>query len=182
MLYQPPEKLVQLCSPLHPMVFNGLFCLSHPEVHTLSCGAASPNDFDAHMETVAKLEEAKALAEPIAARLDQVLVDTLGRDWVETWREGLPYFHDTPGEINMWVILRLRNLIKAFDLIDFAKMRYNLLEDGDHWHPGQKANDLDSLDLSACLKNSPHAAVIPDALRETHDLIAGNDTARLMNY
>lgn len=181
MLYEPSQKLVELCAPLHPMVFNGLFCLSRPEVHTLSCGVSSPSDFDAHMETVAKLEEAKALAGPIASRLDQVLEDTLGREWLDTWRAGLPYFHETPGEINMWVILRLWNLVKAFDMVDFAKMRYNLLKDGEHWHPGQKANDLDMLDLSACLKNSPHGEVIPGVLREMHALIGGEDTARLQN-
>ena len=36
MLYKPSEKLVDLCQPLHPLVFNCLFCLSQPEVHTLS--------------------------------------------------------------------------------------------------------------------------------------------------
>jgi len=179
MLYQPSEKLVELCAPLHPMVFNGLFCLSRPEVHTLSCGAGSPSDFDAHLETVEKLEDAKALAGRIAARLDAALEEACGREWLDTWREGLPYFHETPGDINIWVMLRLRNLIKAFDMIDFAKMRYNMLGSGAHWNPGEKANDLGSLDLSACLNNSPHAAVIPEMLRETHALIAGEDTARL---
>ena len=29
-------KLKELTAPLSPMVFNDLFCLSHPEIHTLS--------------------------------------------------------------------------------------------------------------------------------------------------
>ena len=44
-LYDPPQKLLELCHPLSPMVFNDLFCLSHPQVHTLSLGAAKPSDF-----------------------------------------------------------------------------------------------------------------------------------------
>jgi len=52
-LYNPPQKLVDLCAPLRPIVFNDLFCLSHPQVHTLSVGAARPSDFDEHLKSVA---------------------------------------------------------------------------------------------------------------------------------
>ena len=48
-LYSPPQKLIDLCAPLSPMVFNDLFCLSHSQVHTLSLGAARPSDFDEHL-------------------------------------------------------------------------------------------------------------------------------------
>ncbi len=41
MLYRPPDKLVRLCAPLHPLVFNCLFCLAHREVHTLSLARRS---------------------------------------------------------------------------------------------------------------------------------------------
>ncbi len=46
LLYKPPQKLVELCQPLSPMVFNNLFCLSRFQVHTLSLGASRPTDFD----------------------------------------------------------------------------------------------------------------------------------------
>src|SRR5258708_692513 len=52
-LYEPPRKLVELCAPLTPMQFNDLYCLARPEVHTLSCGAAKPTDFDAHVAALA---------------------------------------------------------------------------------------------------------------------------------
>ncbi len=45
-LYEPPEKLVDLCAPLSPMQFNDLYCLARPEVHTLSCGASRPKRSD----------------------------------------------------------------------------------------------------------------------------------------
>jgi predicted aldo/keto reductase-like oxidoreductase len=179
MLYKPSEKLVELCAPLHPMVFNGLFCLSRPEVHTLSCGVSRPSDLNAHLETVEQLEDAAALAGPIAERMDKVLEEACGREWLDTWREGLPYFQESPGNINMWVMLRLWNLVKAFDMTGYASMRYNLLGAGAHWHPGEKANDLDKMDLSESLRNSPNAAVIPEKLQELHSLVAGEDAARL---
>ena len=58
-LYDPPKKLEELCQPYSPMVFNDLFCLSDPRIHTLSLGAAVPSDFDEHLKTLPLLEEGK---------------------------------------------------------------------------------------------------------------------------
>jgi len=33
-LYSPPRKMVELCQPLSPMIFNDLYCLTRPQVHT----------------------------------------------------------------------------------------------------------------------------------------------------
>jgi predicted aldo/keto reductase-like oxidoreductase len=53
-LYAPPKKMVDLCRPLTPMQFNDLYCLAQPGVHTLSCGAARPTDFDEHVAACAR--------------------------------------------------------------------------------------------------------------------------------
>lgn len=179
LLYRPSEKLEKLTAPLPPMVFNDLFCLSHPEVHTLSCGVAKPSDFGIHMDTVAHLDHARELVSPIVKRLEKEMADVLGQDWVDTWRIGLPEWHETPGEINIQWVLRLRNLALAYDMIEFARMRYNLLGNGGHWFPGNKADKLDEVDLTGCLRNSPHAAKIPRLLAETHQLLQGEEVKRL---
>ncbi len=178
-LYEPSAKLVRLCAPLHPLVFNGLFCLSRPEVHTLSCGIARPFDFDIHMGTAAGAENAAEIVAPIVARLETVFEETLGREWASTWRDGLPEWHETPGEINIPWILRLRNLALAYDMLEFGKMRYNLLGNGGTWFPGNTAENVGEYDLSACLANSPHAVVIPALLAETHTLLKGEEVKRL---
>ncbi|MDR9403208.1 MAG: aldo/keto reductase, partial [Halothece sp. Uz-M2-17] len=77
------------------------------------------------------------------------------------------------------VILWLRNLALAYDLTDYAKMRYNLLGRASHWFPGEKANDLDTLDLKSCLKNSPHADKIPSLLAQAHQWFNGEAVNRL---
>ena len=179
MLFNPSEKLVQLTAPLHPMVFNGLFCLARTEVHTLSCGVRTPGDFDIHMETVERLDEAKDLVAHVERRLHEEMARVLGREWVDTWHVGLPEWHETPGHINIPWILRLRNFALAFDMIEFGKMRYNLLGNGGHWFPGNKADKLNEFDLAECLRNSPHAAKIPAALQEAHELLVGEERKRL---
>ncbi|WP_293076931.1 aldo/keto reductase [Okeania sp. SIO3B5] len=178
-LYQPPQKLVDLCYPLSPMVFNDLFCLSHPQVHTLSLGASQPTDFDEHLKTIELLDRADEILPSILARLEQEAIAQLGENWFQTWDIGLPSVEETPGNINIPVILWLRNLAIAYDMLEYSKMRYNLLGNGSHWFPGANAEQLEKYDLTKCLANSPHAEKIPDILQDTHKLLGGKSVERL---
>jgi len=178
-LYHPPQKLVDLCQPLSPMVFNDLFCLSHSQVHTLSLGAAKPTDFEEHLKVLPLIEKADEILPPILDRLEKSAIAQLGEHWYNTWEIGLPRVEDTPNQINIPVILWLRNLALAYDLTDYAKMRYNLLGKAGHWFPGKKAENLDSLNLKPCLKNSPHAEQIPERLAEAHEWFNGEAVTRL---
>jgi predicted aldo/keto reductase-like oxidoreductase len=178
-LYDPPEKLVKLCQPLSPMVFNDLFCLSHPQVHTLSVGAARPSDFDEHLKVLPLLEQGDEVLTPILDRLEATAKKELGEDWYKTWKVGLPKFEKTPNQINIPAILWLRNLAVAYDLLDYGKMRYNLLGNGSHWFPGQKAGEVPQDDLQSCLQGSPHAEKIPQLLTEAHELLNQESVKRL---
>lgn len=178
-LYQPPQKLVDLCAPLSPMVFNDLFCLSYPQVHTLSIGAARPQDFQEHLKTLEWLDHADEILPPILQRLEQAAIEALGEDWYRTWQVGLPRYQDTPGNINIPTILWLRNLALAYDLMDYAKMRYNLLTNAGHWFPGAKADRVQQLNLKPCLAHSPHADKIPALLQEADRLLGGEAVKRL---
>jgi uncharacterized protein len=178
-LYNPPQKLVDLCQPLSPMVFNDLFCLSHPQVHTLSLGAAKPTDFDEHLKVLPLLDKAEAILPPIIERLEQSAIATLGETWFKTWREGLPSYQETPGNINIPVILWLRNLALAYDMVEYSQARYNLLENGGHWFPGATAKNLRQYNLAACLTNSPHKDKIPQILQESDRLLGGTVVKRL---
>ena len=179
MLYKPPQKLVNLCTPLSPMVFNDLFCLSHSQVHTLSVGAAKPQDFDEHLKTLDLLDNTSEILPPILARLEEEAIATLGENWVKTWQLNLPTIEETPGQINIPAILWLRNLAIAYDLLEYAKMRYNMLGNASHWFPGNKADKVDKLDLRQCLSRSPHAEKIPRLLTEAHEMLAGEVVQRL---
>jgi predicted aldo/keto reductase-like oxidoreductase len=182
-LYDPPAKLATLTAPFHPMVFNDLFCLAHPEITTLSIGVAKPSDFDEHLKAVAILEkhalDLRQLLGPIELRLTTEYERVLGRTWANTWQEGLPHYDRIPGHINVREILRLYNLAKAFDLLAYGQMRYNLLESGGHWFPGKPAVGFDDNELSTALSTSPHAAKIPEILRDAHKMFVGPKQRRL---
>ncbi|HAG82378.1 MAG TPA: aldo/keto reductase [Cyanobacteria bacterium UBA12227] len=179
MLYKPPQRLVELCKPLSPIVFNDLFCLSHPQVHTLSLGASRSSDFDEHLKAVELLDQVDEILPPILERLENEAIARLGEDWYKTWHVGLPTHNETPGGINIPVILWLRNLAIAYDMIDYGKMRYNLLTNAGHWFPGATAERVKELDLRHCLRQSPHAKKIPTLLEDAHKLLGGQPIKRL---
>ncbi|MBV6624547.1 MAG: aldo/keto reductase [Rivularia sp. (in: Bacteria)] len=178
-LYEPPAKLVELCAPLSPMVFNDLFCLSHPQVHTLSLGASKPADFDEHLKTLDLLDKASDILPPILHKLEQQAIASLGEDWAKTWHVGLPKHEETPGNVNIPMALWLWNLATAYDMKEYAKIRYNLLGNGGHWFPGNKAVEVEKLDFTSCLRNSPHADKIPQILVEVDKMLGGEEVKRL---
>lgn len=178
-LYEPPDKLVRLCEPLSPMVFNDLYCLMRPEVHTLSIGASRPSDFDEHVKAIGMLDRAAALVPPIVERLRAEMESSLGRDWLARWQDGVPEWENVPGGINVWEILRLWNYASSLDMVEFGKMRYNLLGNAGHWFPGVNARDLALHDLRPCLEKSPFRERIIETLAKAHDLLAGEEVKRL---
>ena len=178
-LYAPPKKLVELCQPLTPMQFNGLYCLARPQVHTLSCGAARPSDFDEHVAGLEHYDRIHETIAPIENRIRSEMHRVLGADWCEGWWQGLPQYIDVPTQINILEILRLWTYAKPLDLIDWGKMRYNLLGQGDHWFPGGNAAKAASLNLEQALRLSPFSEKIPGVLAEAHRLLFEAPVKRL---
>ena len=192
-LHTPSQRLRALCAPLHPIVFNDLFCLNatcagSPAVHTLSLGAARPEDLALHVEAVALLDQAPALLPPLLEQLEAARLQALGEPWLSSWSQGLPAWQDTPGQINLPVLLWLHNLLEAWDLESFARARYGLLGNGGHWFPGANADVFEADDpagavseaqLRAVLDGSPWVERIPPILRQLKARLGGRAVQRL---
>tara|TARA_B100000900_G_scaffold55012_1_gene40929 strand:- start:654 stop:1853 length:1200 start_codon:yes stop_codon:yes gene_type:complete len=142
-LHTPSTKMLELCSPLHPIVFNDLFCLRNNNIHTISVGVAKEKDFELHLEAVSLLPKVEEYIPQILNNLKNESINSLGIEWYQNWDKNLPNWQNTPGSINIPVLLWLSNLIDSFDLEEFAKSRYQLLGNGSHWFPGNNANKLD---------------------------------------
>ncbi|MBM3846998.1 MAG: aldo/keto reductase [Verrucomicrobia bacterium] len=170
-LYDPPAKLAELCRPLSPMQFNDLYCLSRREVHTLSCGAAKPSDFDEHIAALSHYDRIAEVVAPIERRLIGEIDRVLGQEWRQHWQDGLPQYVETPGRVNIVEILRLWTFAKALDLVGWGRMRYNLLGQADHWFPGENAGRLDLELVRKSVAHSAFADKIPGILQEAHSML-----------
>ena len=142
-LHTPSRKMLEFCKPLHPIVFNDLFCLRNQNVHTLSVGIAKETDFALHLEAVSLLSESEKYVPKIINKLRQESINSLGLEWHQNWNRNLPSWEYTPGNINIPVLIWLSNLIDWLGMEGYARARYQLLGNGSHWFPGFNANLLD---------------------------------------
>jgi len=182
MLYKPSEKIAKLCEPLHPIIFNDLFCLSQNLPHTISVGAAKPTDFDLHMQALSLLDQADELIDPVMQRLTEAMHEATGVRHPEDMSVGMPDANLAPYELNIQVMLWLRNLALGWDLIDYAKMRFNLLGTAGAWFPGAKPDTVHEVDPAELIKaagDSPYAQRVPELLKESVELLKGEDVKRL---
>ena len=179
MLYAPPAKLRHLCAPLTPMAFNDLYCLARPQIHTLSIGAARPQDFDAHIAALEYYDRAGETIAPIEQRLRAEIERVHGAEWTRAWDRDLPNYTEIPGEVNVQEIARLWHFAKALDLTEWGKMRYNLMGNAGHWFPGANAAKFDAKPVRAALGSHPFADRIPAILSEAHAMLHGEQQKRL---
>jgi hypothetical protein len=178
-LHAPSHKLKKLCKPFTPMQFNDLFCLLQGDVHTISIGAACPEDFDEHVQAVTGIDSAGETVAAVQNRLESEFESVMGRDWATSWQEGLPHMVKVPEPLPLYFILRLYNLAKTYDMTEYAKDRYNLLGSGGHWVPGQKVEKVDWNMLREALNGYSFAGRIPEMLREAHEWFDEGEKKRL---
>jgi predicted aldo/keto reductase-like oxidoreductase len=84
-----------------------------------------------------------------------------------------------PGEVNLVEILRIWTYAKPLELTEWAKFRYNMLGNADHWFPGEHVEKLDWSRLNEVIGRSPFADRLAGILREAHDLFHDVPVQRL---
>lgn len=159
-LFNPPPLLRHLCAPLTPIQWNARFCLKTPHVHTLSFGMSELS----HIDEMRGLLPVSVPLAPADLAIEQALNARILVDPVSAW-EGHELQDDRSG-INIAEVLRFRKLWKCYDMGDFVRYRYNMLESKGDWFPGTYATDeaLAQLDAS----KAPPGIDVRALLREVH--------------
>jgi predicted aldo/keto reductase-like oxidoreductase len=172
-LYDPSPRTAELTAPFHPLVFNALFCLSRPQVHTLSIGAASPSDFDLALSALDHVDDAaEVIAEPLA-RMHAAMDDAIGVGAWERIGQGIPSWDHTPGLVNIEMVVLLRAVMLGWGMEGFARWRYGMLGNEADWLPGMDARDAAGHDFTRALKRAPLRDDIIEWLGDAHALLAG---------
>ena len=160
MLFRPSEKVKNLCKPLTPIVFNGRFCLSHPEITTLSMGIHEPKHFPQNLAILNRGNYSNSELSKVKAEMDAPLTKVSGL--CTLCHECLP----CPENINIPEVLRFRNLTEGYDMLNYGRFRYNMFEGQGHWFPGTFA--FNCTECGDCLPRCPENLHIPNLLMETH--------------
>ena len=156
-LHTPSEKLQQLCEPFSPMLFNDLYCLDQPGVCTISIGASEPHHFDEHLKVLQWLEhDDRAVFDTVDRRLKKLMQEISGFERPDHFWDLLPTWDKTPGHINLRLVIWLSNLYRAWDMKNYGKERYAMLNRGSAWIPGNDGARAANLDFSEM--------VLPDLL------------------
>ena len=152
-LQKPPAKLVALCRPLSPMLFNDLFCLSQPEVGTISVGASRPQDFDEHLQVVPLLKQKRTdLLQQIDIQWRSAMRQATGLERPDQLWPCLPPWDRTPGYANIPMTLWLFHLAGGWDLVEYARSRYRMMGDEIPWVPGLPPRTLETIKCEGLLQ------------------------------
>jgi uncharacterized protein len=170
-LYTPPEQLKSLTSPFSPLHLTYRFLLANPQITTLSIGPSNPEELDNPLEVSDSNHPLTEIEKSIFNNLETEL-KSLKNPCFQCY-ECLP----CPENINIPEILRLRNLSLAYNMIEYGKYRYQMLENAGHWFPGTKGNRCN--DCGECLPRCPEKLPIPELLSETHEMLNGSPRRRL---
>jgi predicted aldo/keto reductase-like oxidoreductase len=165
-LYKPSKLVADATAPLTPIQWNARFCLRTPDVHTLSFGMTAPAHFD-EMRGIFPVSAPLSPSDQAALERLDARLDAVPGGRYEGWEHER---HDSG--INIPEALRLRRLWLGYDMIDFARYRYNMFGQDD-WFPGVKCTEevLAKLDAS----QFPRDVDVKALLREAHEKLSTTD-------
>lgn len=172
-LHSPSPKLIELCEPLSPMLFNDLYCLDKDGVCTISVGASQPDHFDEHLKVLEFLDHNNRESfSTVNEKLRRKMADTTGHERPDHLWSKFPNWDQAPGNINIRMVHWLFNLYRGWDMENYARERYGMLNRGSSWVQGNDGSRAERVDFSEM--NGPadlSGEKIRELLTEAHRIL-----------
>ena len=173
LLHKPSKKLTELAAPYSPAALFHRFLLADERVHTLSLGAANPEEFDLHLDVADRGGPLTDEEEHLLDSVRRALLDVLGDTYCSVCHECLP----CPEDVYIPEALRLRNLALGLDMMEFGRYRYKMFGTAGEWFPGKPADKC--TECGDCVRRCPLDLDIPALLKDTHEALSGEAGKRL---
>ena len=176
-LHTPTPRLQELCEPLSPMLFNDLYCLDKKGVCTISVGASEAHHFDEHLRVLPFLESGdRTIFRAVDARLRAAMAEATGHERPDHFWHSFPGWDSAPGNVNIKMTLWLANLYRAWDMKNFARERYGMLNRGSSWVQGNDGARAAELVCSEIVKPEELSTDrLKELLFEAHALLKKNN-------
>lgn len=171
-LHRASISLINAAKPFEPHVLSDLFCLTTPGVHTVNIGAEKISDINVRIKGIRYLNQ-KIQIDNSVNRTIETMLHNLSGTFCTSCYECEP----CPLKISIPETLRLRNIAVGLNMLDFARWRYNMFEQADHWFPGRKPEYCDN--CGECISRCPEGLNIPELIHETCSLLKDKPSKRL---
>ncbi|WP_320674250.1 aldo/keto reductase [Prochlorococcus sp. MIT 1341] len=171
-LYEPSQTLLNDCEPFHPLELAYRFLLAEG-ITTLTVGASKPSDLNLVKRLINSANPLNPLENEVIERLKSKAEKRLGENLCKQCKKCLP----CPNNVPIPELLRLHNLAVGYELVTFAKERYNLIGRAGHWW--EQLNSTACKKCGDCLPRCPEHLSIPDLLEETHKQLVDSPKRRL---
>lgn len=172
-LARPTPSLLEALSGRDPVEFALQHTAARPGISTIIVGFRNLGELQA---AHAALGVAPGNADELTSQAAQVherLIGALPGACCTGCRECLP----CPAGLNIPELLRLNNLLRAYDLVDWCKDRYKLMGNAGNWYPGLKADRC--TDCGECEPRCPEHLAIVSLLKALHDALYEGERGRI---
>jgi len=172
-LARPTPKLQEGLGKRRPVEFALRYIAAHPGISTAIVGVGNLEELEeAHQALGGDLGDAEELT-------------TIGRDVRERVAELVPpgtycticrACLPCPEGLNIPELLRLNNLLRAYDLVEWSQDRYQFMGNAGHWYPGVKADRCTK--CGECEPRCPERLPIVALLEALHDDLYAGERGR----
>ncbi|MGQ9732419.1 MAG: aldo/keto reductase [Candidatus Zipacnadales bacterium] len=172
-LAKPSPALSERLEGQQPVDFALRWIAVHRGVTSIIVGLSTIDELEAAYHALGgEVGDAASLI-ATGERIHQQMAVALGKDYCTVCRNCLP----CPQQINIPELLRLNNLLRGYQLVEWCKDRYKFMGNAGSWYPGVKADHC--TECGDCEPRCPQGLPIIALLKALHEDLFEGERGRM---